>query len=224
MSVYASTPAFAERRRSPKALLLIVGAHAVLITAVMTAKMAVPIFQPDPPIKIIPIKPQPEPPPPNPPKAETQDVPRPPDSRPYTPPKNVPVPSDDLTGVDTSDIPSPPDLGPIAGTSPDIGQYVPQPIPAVVRTGPRFATPSDRIEPPYPLDKRRAEEEATLRLRISIDDRGRVVAVDPVGKADRSFLEAARRHLIANWRYKPAMEDGQAIASSTVITLTFRIE
>jgi len=61
-------------------------------------------------------------------------------------------------------------------------------------------------------------------LKLSIDERGRVVAVEPVGRTDRSFFEAARRHLIANWRYKPATEDGKAIASSTVITLTFRIE
>ena len=50
-----------------------------------------------------------------------------------------------------------------------------------------------------------------LRLRLSIDERGRVVSVEPVGRADRSFLDAARKHLIANWRYKPATEDGKAI-------------
>ena len=90
--------------------------------------------------------------------------------------------------------------------------------------GPRFATPSGLIEPPYPDDKRRAEEEATLRLKLTINERGRVVAVEPLGRADRSFLDAARRHLLAHWRYKPATEDGKAVASSTVITLTFRLE
>ena len=54
MSVYASTPAYAERLRHPKALLLIVGGHAVLIGAVMTAKMAVPVIQRDPPILVDP--------------------------------------------------------------------------------------------------------------------------------------------------------------------------
>ena len=52
-----------------------------------------------------------------------------------------------------------------------------------------------------------------LRLKLTIDPRGRVIAVDPVGKADPAFLAAARRHLIAHWRYKPATEDGRAIAS-----------
>jgi protein TonB len=45
-----------------------------------------------------------------------------------------------------------------------------------------------------------------------------------VGQADRAFLEAARRHLIANWRYKPASEGGRAVATSTVITLRFQLE
>jgi len=80
------------------------------------------------------------------------------------------------------------------------------------------------VKPPYPDDKRRLDEEAVLRLRLSIDERGRVVAVEPVGRADRSFLEAARRHIIAHWRYRPASEDGRAVASSTVITLRFEIE
>jgi len=52
----------------------------------------------------------------------------------------------------------------------------------------------------------------------------RVVAVDPVGRTDPLFLEAARRHLIAHWRYKPALADGQAVASSMVITLRFQLD
>jgi protein TonB len=80
------------------------------------------------------------------------------------------------------------------------------------------------VKPPYPLDKRRAEEEATLRLRLSIDERGRVTAVEPIGPADASFLEAARRHILRAWRYKPASDDGVAVASSTVVTLSFRLD
>jgi len=38
------------------------------------------------------------------------------------------------------------------------------------------------------------------------------------------FLEAARRHLIAHWRYRPASEDGRAIASTAVITLRFQLD
>ena len=93
-----------------------------------------------------------------------------------------------------------------------------------VRIAARIATPDSALKPPYPLDKRRAEEEATLRLKLSIDTRGRVTAVEPIGAADPSFLEAARRHIIRAWRYTPATEDGVAMPSSTVINLSFRLE
>ena len=100
----------------------------------------------------------------------------------------------------------------------------PLPIPAPVRTGPRFATPPGAVRPPYPPSKIASEEEAVLRLRLSIDPRGRVTAVEPVGRADPAFLAAARRHLLAHWRYKPATVDGRAIASATIISLRFELE
>jgi protein TonB len=59
---------------------------------------------------------------------------------------------------------------------------------------------------------------------LTIDPRGRVIAVDPVGAADPSFLAAARRHILKAWRYKPATEDGIAVPSTTVISLSFRLE
>ena len=63
-----------------------------------------------------------------------------------------------------------------------------------------------------------------LRLRLSIDARGRVTAVEPIGTADPAFLASARAHLIRVWRYKPATEDGRAVASTLTITLRFELE
>ena len=83
--------------------------------------------------------------------------------------------------------------------------------------------PASQVRPPYPPSKLEREEEAALRLRLSIDARGRVTAVEPVGSTDRVFLQAARRHLIANWRYTPATEDGRPVPSTTVITLRFEL-
>jgi protein TonB len=116
---------------------------------------------------------------------------------------------------------------PGAGT---IGPHLPQPrieplpAPDPVRVGPRFVTPPDAVRPPYPASKLQSEEEAVLKLKLSINERGRVVAVEPVGRTDPAFLAAARRHLIAHWRYRPATVDGRAIASSTLVTLRFELE
>jgi periplasmic protein TonB len=223
MPVYAPVTGFADQRRHPRALLLIVGAHAVLIGAVMTAKITMPVIEREGPIIVdwipAPVDPPPKPQPPRPdPKPRTDPA----ISQVDRPEPILPIPSDKGSIVDTTPIPIP-NPGPIVGSNPD-PLPLPKPTPAVVRTGPRFATPDWALRPPYPADKRRLEEEAVLKLRLTIDERGRVIAVDPVGSADRSFFQAARKHLMASWRYKPATEDGRPVASSTVITLRFELE
>jgi len=219
MPVYAPTPGFAVRRPHPKTLILIVGIHAVALAAVITAKMDVPVrFIPDPTeiTFIDPPKPPPPEPQPQPPKPR-------PNSRIDQPTAVIPVPRPDEQTVDPTPVPPMPTPGPIGTGIVPVPQPQPVPIPAVVRTGPRFITPPDQVRP-YPDDKRRQEQEASLRLRLSIDARGRVVAVEPVGPVDPTFFAAARKHVLAHWRYSPATEDGRAIAASTVVTLRFELE
>ncbi|MGI8704361.1 MAG: energy transducer TonB [Sphingomicrobium sp.] len=215
MTVYAPVPAYADRKRHPRALLLIVAGHVALLAAVMTAKMDIggSFIPTKTDVKLIPVPPEPAPNPPQ-PKQEPRN------SAIDTVPRVVPVPQPHFPRVDTRQLPLP-DPGPVIGPGPSIDT---RPTPAPVRTGPRFITPDSRLKPPYPQQKLRLEEEAVLRLRLSIDERGRVAAVEPVGRADPVFLAAARRHLIALWRYQPATENGRAIASSTVITLSFQLE
>lgn len=215
MGVYASTPGYAERGVRPSALALILVGHVAVIAAAMTMKMVVAPRLVDPPLVItpLPVDPVPEP-----------------RTEPRKPPVNsgidqvdpiVPTPAPQPLPIDPAPRPAPAD--PLAGTSPT-PLPLPLPVPDPVRVGPRFTTPPSMVEPPYPLAKREADEEAALRLRLTIDARGRVVAVEPVGRADPVFLQAARKHILAKWRYAPASEDGRAIASSTVVTLRFQLE
>jgi protein TonB len=221
MTVYAPTPAFAERRRHPRALTAIIIVHAALIGAVMSVKMDLPDKFKDTITRIELIDPPKPPPPPEPqPKAE----PQPRDSVIDRAPVVIPIPLPDAPRVDDTPIPLPPLDMPIGPKVDPLPPTPPAPKVDPVRVGPRFATAADDVRPPYPDSKRRLEEEAVLRLRLSIDARGRVVGVEPVGRADRDFLEAARRHILARWRYKPATEDGRPVASSTVITLRFELE
>ena len=222
MPVYAPTPGFAVQRPHPKTLLLIVGAHAVALAAVISAKMELPQ-------KLIPtitrvtlIDPPKPPPPPDPQPQLKKAQPR---TRIDQPVVIIPVPRTDQPLIDrTPTPPLPPTPGPI-GTGTEIVPPPPPPLAHIpVRKGVRFITAADEIRPPYPDDKRRQEQEASLRLRLAIDARGRVVAVEPVGSVDPSFFAAARKHLLAHWRYAPATEDGRAVASSTVITLRFELQ
>ena len=220
MPVYASTPGFADQGRHPHALMLIVGGHVVLLAAVMTAKVELPTKIFDPPIVVqtipIPKPPEPEPQPPTPATKAPVSIPVIPD-----PIVTIPHAKDPIVATVPDPLPS---SDPIAGTSLVPQPPVYKPVPTIVRTGPAFITPDHLLRPPYPDDKRRLEEEGSLRLRLSIDERGRVVAVEPVGSVDRSFFDSARRHLLAKWKYKPATEDGRPIPSSTVITLRFELE
>ncbi|QNM82138.1 energy transducer TonB [Sphingomonas sabuli] len=218
MSVYAPVPAFADRARHPRALVIIVGAHAALLAAVISARMDMPVpWAPTATtVTLVPEDPvPPENPPPERPKSATpaKETVRPVDPVVPTPPLNPP-------SLDPTPLP-PIDPGASIGS----GNSVTPGLPAdPVRVGPRFATPESRVRPPYPAQKISSEEEAALRLRLSIDAQGRVTAVDGVGANDPVFLVAARRHIIANWRYRPATENGKPVASSTVITLRFELD
>jgi protein TonB len=207
----------AERKSSPNAMLLVACAHIAVVAAVMSAKMDLPRRIFDPPTTVI-------------------QVPIPPVPAPVTPEKHAPAPKH-LTVATPPEAPVPDathnqvriDPGPTvdAGTI-EVGggsyttSYPPKPVP--VSSAAQLLTSGSELKPPYPQAKLLNEEEAALRLRLTIDDRGRVIAVDPIGAADPVFLGAARRHLLSHWRYKPAMQDGRAIASSIVITLRFELD
>ena len=210
----AYAPRRERRRFSPAALSLIIGAHVIAIVAVMSAKLDV--IRDHAPPTIVELIPEPDKPKPEP--------------KPETPHPSTPT---HLTAPDTV-IDPPPTPGPTADPlpptplpplppGPAVDPLPPMPAP-IAHTGPRFATPADAIRPPYPEAMRAAEKEAVLRLRLSIDERGRVTAVDPVGKVEPAFLAAARRHIIRAWRYAPATEGDRAIASTTVVTLEFRLD
>lgn len=216
----ADAPRFFERRSSPSTLLLIVGVHALALGVLLTARMDVGARTDFTRTIVDLIK---VPPPPNP--IEPPPQPRNP-AKPQPSPSVIDqvkpvVPIEQLGPV----FPDPPlklPPGPVAGNGTEV---VPnEPVHQPVRVAARFNTPEWALRPPYPDSKRQLEQEATLKLRLSIDDRGRVVAVEPVGKADPIFLAAARKHLIARWRYKPATEDGRPVHSSTVVTLRFELE
>lgn len=208
----------AASRPAPQAMLLIVAGHVALIAVVMSAKMDLParIERTITRIDFIPL--------PVPPPEPTRQAPaKPSESVIDRQPVVVPVPRPPSDPIDAGPTVIPEPGGPV-GTHLDTGPVIElTPAPVPVRLGPRLATPASALRPPYPASKLDRAEEAVLRLRLTIDARGRVTAVEPVGRADPAFLDAARRHLIARWRYQPASEGGRAIASTTLITLRFEL-
>ena len=223
MLAYAARgPVAVDRRSSPNAMLLIVAAHVGALALVMSAKMEIVRHLVEPPIVVdsFPAPPPPKPIELTPPQAEQRPLINPitrTDTR-------VPLPLPDPVDVGTAP------AGQVPGTAGGgAGSFTgpvtqPQPQPVIADRGPALLTAGRDLKPPYPLAKEAAGEEATLTLRLSIDENGRVLAVEPIGRADRAFVEAARRHIILYWRYRPAIRDGHAALSTAVITLAFRLD
>ena len=220
MLAYAPSNRPAARAGSPRTLLFVVAGHVALLAVVLTARGDMPgikRFVPTDVVFIDPLKPPPPPPPPEPsrPRSDTRSVID-------TPTVIIPTPRR---------LPQPLDRGPpVTDPTPFVGNdVVPVPLPfdpprpVLVRKAARFITSADDVRPPYPDSKRRLAEEASLRLALQIDERGRVTSVDPIGAADPVFLDAARRHILRRWRYAPASEGGTAIASRIVVTLRFEL-
>lgn len=213
----ASRPLVGKRQSSPNAMLIVIGVHVAAIAALMSAKMDIPNpFHPDPTEVIF----VPAPPPPSNPIEQAQTNHPILAPIPQLPPR-IPTPPIDNPTIDAGPVADP---GSIAGGGAVVIPEIPHQALTPVRHGPELLTPPSQLKPPYPASKLLREEEATLTLRLSIDEQGRVVGVDPVGRADREFVEAARRHLLARWHYSPATEDGHAVASSLTVTLRFMLD
>ncbi|MGZ2412434.1 periplasmic protein TonB [Sphingomonas sp. F9_3S_D5_B_2] len=217
----ANRPDPAGRRSSPNTMLFIIAAHVAGIAALMAWKMDLPAREADPPI-IVTMPRDPTPPPPNDETKATKPTPQPSNEwlthpKPQVPTDPIKQDPVDLSGTTTFD------PGPIVGPTVD-PIPLPRPIPRPVTVEPRLLTPPSQLRPPYPEAKLANEEEAVLHLRLAIGADGRVTSVEPVGRADPVFLQAARRHLIAHWRYSPATVDGRAVATTTVITLSFQLD
>ncbi|MFL6736091.1 MAG: energy transducer TonB [Sphingomonas sp.] len=215
----ASRPRIGARQSSPNALLFVICAHIVAIAAILSAKMGLAPTAFDPPTRIIRVTLTPEPPPRPVPIGGTmhgvisnrQNV------RTSEPSMNVePRSTVDFDEGSEATIAGGGDTISIANPLP--------PIPLPISSSARLLTPLSDLKPPYPQSKLLTGDEATLTLRLTVDEDGRIVAVNPVGRADPVFLSAARRHLLAHWRYKPAIEDGRAISSSVVVTLRFELD
>ena len=208
----------AQRQSSPNAMLFILCGHIVALAFVMSVKMDLPqkIFYPTTDLIEVPVPPLPPPP------TQTRTPPAKHLTTVTQPDVPIPAPAHDQPEIDPGPavISGAAEVGG-ASTIP-IFDFPPKPVP--VSSAARLLTSGADLKPPYPESKLLNEEEAALQLRLTIDDHGRVVAVHPIGRADPVFLGAARRHLLAHWRYKPAMQDGRAVATSIVITLRFELD
>lgn len=116
--------------------------------------------------------------------------------------------------------PGPVDLRGLGDTLPPLDPPVHNPVLVGATPDPRYA---DAFHPAYPAALQRAGLEGSVTVRVTIDERGRVIDVAMVRATNAAFYEETREQALAHWRFRPATRDGVAVRSEQVLTVHFQL-
>lgn len=110
-------------------------------------------------------------------------------------------------------------------TAPGPGPDAPvaEPAPVAVPAD-RAATPIARLQPEYPREAFQAREEGMVLLRAQVDSSGMTTDVDVIDSSHSRDLDRAATEAVREWRFEPALEDGQAVASTVEVPVTFDLD
>lgn len=145
-------------------------------------------------------------------------------SRPTTPapqvasvavPPTPPVVASVVVDHGTLPAPLPVDPAPLASI---------EPAPAVTGPAPMTLEYAVAPPPPYPRDSARKGDEGLVMLQVLVDIDGRPLEVEIAGgSGHRELDQAARRHVLAHWRFRPAMRDGRAVQAVGLVPIEFSL-
>ncbi|MDG2524460.1 energy transducer TonB [Stenotrophomonas sp. HITSZ_GD] len=159
-------------------------------------------------------------------------VPTPPVPVPIAPAEPRPVPP--TTPVHRS-APTPPTPGIAEATADSAPNAVPaQAAPAqpTFDTGPAMTPPAVGASlqylrapaPAYPRTALKDRLEGTVLLQVHVDTEGRPVAVDIARSSGHRVLDqAAQQQVMRQWRFRPAMQDGQAVEAIGLVPVAFSL-
>jgi periplasmic protein TonB len=97
--------------------------------------------------------------------------------------------------------------------------------PAVSLTTPRYdAAYLNNPAPDYPALSRRLGEEGKVLLKVRVSAEGSALAVNLEKSSNFERLDEAARAAVARWRFVPARRGDEAVESSVVVPLVFRLD
>jgi protein TonB len=124
-----------------------------------------------------------------------------------------------------------PDMPPIEIAPEPVRVPVPESDPAVQvvsrSTGPETLPGQlelqcpERHPPRYPPTSRREREQGEVRMKVEIDELGRIESVSIVGSSGSPRLDDAAREAIQSWRCQPAERDGKPVRAVALQTMAF---
>jgi protein TonB len=80
------------------------------------------------------------------------------------------------------------------------------------------------IEPAYPEEAKRRNQEGTLKLMLKIDDLGRVQSAEVVEATPLGVFDAAALEAFKSARFQPAMRDGRPVRYQAFIRVDFKFK
>jgi periplasmic protein TonB len=173
-----------------------------------------------PPIKTAEVKPPPTPEPP-PPNEEAKEPPKEP------PPLvvGVTMSSTSTAGAFAAPVGNT-NYGKMEKTAVDPSTVKPYWAPKYVPPGSADRDPVLEVDckTDYPEEAKKNDVEGTVRMRITVDDAGKVVEVKQAGPAIGFGLDEAARRAILRCKFKPAIKAGEPVATSFVYADTFQLD
>lgn len=86
------------------------------------------------------------------------------------------------------------------------------------------AAPVNRVQPEYPAAAYRAREEGTVLLGVQVGADGQVAGVDVIDRSGNRELDRAAVEAVRQWRFNPAVRDGEKVEATVNVPITFRID
>ena len=79
--------------------------------------------------------------------------------------------------------------------------------------------------PRYPTNELRKGVQGTVILRVLVDIDGKPVDVTiETSSGNRNLDKEARQHVLKTWRFKPAMQNGQAVQAYGLVPIAFNLQ
>jgi protein TonB len=116
-------------------------------------------------------------------------------------------------------------MGAMPTKAPNAAEVQPYKAPKYVPPGGADTDPEvdGEVKIAYPEEAKRAQIEGTVRLRITVDNEGRVVEVKVLSGPGYGLDEAAR-DAIKRFRFKPARKGGEAVSTTITYNYTFLLD
>ena len=137
------------------------------------------------------------------------------------PPVPLPLPSTSVTASAEAAVSDLASLAPQPGDAPSPSQ----PDPPALESGPALELLCPQRDPPlYPALSRREREQGEVRLRVELDESGRIDTVTVVSSSGSRRLDEAARQAVRSWRCRPAERDGHGVRAVAWQTLGFELD